>query len=74
VLVVGQVQLASQPVTLLRQRGRHHRRLLIRRLARARSDQPTRDYLARRTADSKTRRETIRCISAGSPTLGAFRD
>jgi transposase len=31
-------------------------------LTRARSDQATRDYLDRRTADGKTRREAIRCI------------
>ena len=31
-------------------------------LTRARSDQATRDYLDRRTADGKTRREAIRCL------------
>ena len=31
-------------------------------LTRARSDQATRDYLDRRTADGKTRREAVRCL------------
>jgi transposase len=31
-------------------------------LTRARSDQPTRDYLDRRTTQGRTRRETVRCL------------
>lgn len=31
-------------------------------LSRLRSDQRTRDYIERRTADGKTRREAIRCL------------
>ena len=31
-------------------------------LTRARADQPTRDYLDRRTTQGRTRREAIRCI------------